>query len=330
MNSNNFGLPCCLPVNGPAAPRPVGRRSAAIAACVALAAGPLLLAAPARATGVEGDGGGRASAVVLRTGLDVSLLNKAVDVPLKATLNEVQAPAGAERTALTVKLDGVGGGQPVDVLKADVATARASVDAKKAEGSSRLVNARLHVPGLPLLSLVEVGEVTSSAVCEAGRTPVAKSNVLGAVTVLGRKVTLSAGGTTRVQVPGVGEVGLDLSKATTTSRTAAAVALRLKVTVNPLHLNVAVVKGEVTLAEATCQSPKVPAKPAPASAADPDAGPVSTAVKTQGVASDTKLAETGGSSATPYLAGGAGALLVGGAGALVLTRMRARARGGRG
>nr|WP_189961428.1 SCO1860 family LAETG-anchored protein [Streptomyces violascens] len=297
-----------------------------MAACVALAAGPLLLAAPARATGVEGDGGGRASAVVLRTGLDVSLLNKAVDVPLKATLNEVQAPAGAERTALTVKLDGVGGGQPVDVLKADVATARASVDAKKAEGSSRLVNARLHVPGLPLLSLVEVGEVTSGAVCEAGRTPVAKSNVLGAVTVLGRKVTLSAGGTTRVQVPGVGEVTLDLSKATTTSRTAAAVALRLKVTVNPLHLNVAVVKGEVTLAEATCQSPKTPAKAAPA-AADPDAGPVSTAVKTQSVASDTKLAETGGSSATPYLAGGAGVLLVGGAGALVLTRMRARARG---
>ncbi|MFD7335930.1 SCO1860 family LAETG-anchored protein [Streptomyces violascens] len=329
MNSNNFGLPFCLPANGPAAPRPVGRRAAAIAACVALAAGPLLLAAPARATGVEGDGGGRASAVVLRTGLDVSLLDKAVDVPLKATLNEVQAPAGAEKTALTMKLDGVGGGQPVDVLKADVATARASVDAKKAEGSSRLVNARLHVPGLPLLSLVEVGEVTSSAVCEAGRTPVAKSNVLGAVTVLGRKVTLSAGGATRVQVPGVGEVGLDLSKATTSSRTAAAVALRLKVTVNPLHLNVAVVKGEVALAEATCQSPKAPAKPAPA-AADPDAGPVSTAVKTQSVASDTKLAETGGSSATPYFAGGAGVLLVGGAGVLVLTRVRARARGDRG
>ncbi|WP_438296895.1 SCO1860 family LAETG-anchored protein [Streptomyces sp. HUAS TT7] len=307
-------------MNGPATRRPVGRRPAAIAACVALAAGPLLLAAPARATGVEGDGGGRADAVVLRTGLDVSLLNKAVDVPLKATLNEVRAPAGAEKTALTVKLDGVGGGQPVNVLKADVATAKASVDAKKSEGASRLVNARLHVPGLPLLSLVEVGEVTSSAVCEAGRTPVAKSNVLGAVTVLGRKVTLSAGGTTRVQVPGVGEVGLDLSKATTTSRTAAAVALQLKISVNPLHLNVAVVKGEVTLAEATCESPKAPpAKPAP------DEGPVSTAV-TQSVASETKLADTGGSSATPYLVGGAAVLLVGGAGVLV----RSRVRGGRG
>ncbi|MEU9099487.1 SCO1860 family LAETG-anchored protein [Streptomyces sp. NPDC048361] len=323
MNSNNFRLPA----HGPAA-RPA-RRSLAVASCVALAVGPLLLAAPASATGVEGDGGGRASAVVLRTGLDVSLLNKAIDVPLKATLNEVQAPASAEKTALTVKLDGVGGGQPVNVLKADVATARASVDAKKAEGSTRLVNARLHLPGLPLLSLVEVGEVTSSAVCEAGRAPVAKSNVLGAVTVLGRKVTLSAGGTTRVQVPGVGEVTLDLSKATTTSRTAAAVALQLKVSVNPLHLNVADVKGEVTLAEATCRTPKAPpappapAKPQPGAAAAPDKGPVETAVQTQSVA-DSKLAETGGSSATPYLAGGAAVLLVGGAGGLVAARRRGR------
>ncbi|WUH57970.1 hypothetical protein OG432_27350 [Streptomyces sp. NBC_00442] len=319
LNSNNFRLPA----NGPAA-RPA-RRSVAVAACVALTAGPLLLAAPAGATGVEGDGGGRASAVVLRTGLDVSLLNKAIDVPLKATLNEVQAPASAEKTALTVKLDGVDGGQPVSVLKADVATAGASVDAKKAEGSTRLVNARLHLPGLPLLSLVEVGEVTSSAVCEAGRAPVAKSNVLGAVTVLGKKVTLSAGGTTRVQVPGVGEVTLDLSKATTTSRTAAAVALQLKVSVNPLHLNVADVKGEVTLAEATCRTPKAaPAKPQASAPAVPDKAPVDTGVRTQNVA-DTKLAETGGSSATPYLAGGAAVLLVGGAGALVLTRVRGRA-----
>ncbi|WP_167154137.1 SCO1860 family LAETG-anchored protein [Streptomyces sp. MBT27] len=319
MNSNNFRLPANVPA---------GRRSAAIAACTALVAGPLLLAAPAHATGVEGDGGGRASAVVLRTGLDVSLLNKAIDVPLKATLNEVQAPAGAEKTALTVKLDGVAGGQPVNVLKADVATAKASVDEKRAEGSTRLVNARLHLPGLPLLSLIEVGEVTSSAVCEAGRAPVAKSNVLGAVTVLGRKITLSAGGTTRVDVPGVGEVSLDLSRATTTSRTAAAVALQLKISVNPLHLNVADVKGEVTLAEATCRTPKAPpAKPQASAPADPDKKPVETAVKTQNVAG-TELAETGGSSATPYLAGGAAVLLVGGAGALVLTRMRARGNRG--
>ncbi|MFE9409126.1 SCO1860 family LAETG-anchored protein [Streptomyces sp. NPDC006704] len=322
MNSDNFRLPA----NGSAA-GPAVRRSLAIASCVALAAGPLLLAAPAHATGVQGDGGGRASAVVLRTGLDVSLLDKSLDVPLKATLNEVRAPASAEKTALSVKLDGVDGGHPVDVLKADVATSRASADASRAEGSARLVNARLHLPGLPLLSLVEVGEVTSSAVCEAGRAPVAKSNVLGAVTVLGQKVTLAAGGTTRVRVPGVGEIGLDLSRATTTSRTAAAVALQLKVSVNPLHLNVADVEGEVTLAEATCQTPSgapAPAKPRPgAVAADPDKVPVAGAgVKTQNVA-DAELAETGGSSATSYVVGGVATLLVGG----VLVAARRRVRG---
>ncbi|MEU3373052.1 SCO1860 family LAETG-anchored protein [Streptomyces sp. NPDC006660] len=322
MNSDNFRLSA----NGSAA-GPAVRRSLAIASCVALAAGPLLLAAPAHATGVQGDGGGRASAVVLRTGLDVSLLDKSLDVPLKATLNEVRAPASAEKTALSVKLDGVDGGHPVDVLKADVATSRASVDASRAEGSARLVNARLHLPGLPLLSLVEVGEVTSSAVCEAGRAPVAKSNVLGAVTVLGQKVTLAAGGTTRVRVPGVGEIGLDLSRATTTSRTAAAVALQLKVSVNPLHLNVADVEGEVTLAEATCQTPSgapAPAEPRPGGvAADPDGVPVAGAgVKTQNVGG-AELAETGGSSAVPYVVGGVATLLVGG----VLVAARRRVRG---
>ncbi|MCT9088350.1 hypothetical protein N4G70_05655 [Streptomyces sp. ASQP_92] len=321
MNSDNFRLP---------AHGPLARRSAAIAACAALTAGPLLLAAPAHAagsTGAEGDGGGRAGAVVLRTGLDVSLLDKALDVPLKATLNEVSAPAGAEKTALTVKLDGVGGGQPVNVLKADVATARASADARKAESSARLVHARLHLPGLPLLSLIEVGEVTSSAVCEAGRAPVAQSNVLGAVTVLGKKVTVSTGGTTRVRVPGVGEVTLDLSRATTTSRTAAAVALRLKVSVNPLHLNVAQVEGEVTLAEATCRAPAAPEAPRPSGvAARPEKAPVASGIAARN-AGDSELAETGGGSVTAWLVGGA-AVLVGGAGVVVLTR--GRVRGGRG
>ncbi|MEV7415121.1 SCO1860 family LAETG-anchored protein [Streptomyces sp. NPDC089919] len=293
------------------------RRSSAALAAAALVAGPtaLLTAGPAHATG----GDGRASAVVLRAGLDVGLLNKTVHLPLKATLNEVQAPAAAEKTALTVTLDGVEKGKPVDVLRADVASAKATADKERAEGSARLVNARVHVPGLPLLSLIQVEEVTSKAVCEAGRRPVAESNVLGAVTVLGKRVTLSSGGTTKVAVPAVGEVRLDLSSTETTSRTAAATALRLKVSVNPLNLNVAEVTGEVVLVQATCRTPAgapspsatpTPSKPAHTPAPD---------VKPQG-----NLAETGGSSATPYVAGGALILLGVGAGALVVTR------GGRG
>ncbi|MFI6871867.1 SCO1860 family LAETG-anchored protein [Streptomyces sp. NPDC050400] len=302
------------------------RRLVATAAATALAAGPVALAAagPAAATG---DHGGRAGAVVLRTGLDVSLLNKTVNVPLKVSLNEVHAPASAEKTALTVKLDGVDGGQPFSVLRADVAKARATVDDKKAEGFTRLAHAKIHVPGLPLLSLIEVDQVTSKALCEAGRKPVAESNLLGSVTVLGKKVTLSTGGTTEVEVPGVGEVTLGLSNTSTTSTTAAASALQLKVSVNPLKLNVAEVNGEVTLAGATCEAPK--AAPAPASPKPAEPGEVqpqgAKADKPVAAPAKADLAETGGNSMTPYVAGGAIVLLVAGGGAVAMAR-RGRSR----
>lgn len=283
------------------------RRLAVVAAATALAAGPAALAG-AHAAHATADHG-RASAVVLRTGLDVSLLNKTVNVPLAVSLNEVRAPQSASRTALTARLDGVDDGKPFTVLGADVASAKATASAGRAEGSVHLAHARLHVPGLPLLSLVELDAVTSKATCEAGRAPVADANVLGAVTVLGKRVTLSAGGPTNVTVPGVGEVRLDLSKRETTSRTAAATALELTVSVNPLKLNVAEVEGTVTLAKSTCETP--PATPA-----------TDTGVKPQGAPEKADLAETGGSSTTPYIAGGALALVVVGAGALVLARRR--------
>ncbi|MFJ8770021.1 SCO1860 family LAETG-anchored protein [Streptomyces clavifer] len=232
-------------------------------AALAVAAVPvaLLAAVPAQAAtatipATPAGSHGKASAVVLRAGLDVSLVKNLAHVPLEATLNEVQAPASAERTALGVELDGVEGGRPVRLLKADVATADATVDGRRAEGYSTLVKARVHVPGLPLLPLIEVRKVTARALCEVGRKPVAESNVLGHVKVLGKKVRATSGGTTRVEVPGVGEVTLDLSQTRTTTRTAAATALRLRVSVNPLELNVAGVRGEVTLAGATCETPK--------------------------------------------------------------------------
>ncbi|MEU6662713.1 SCO1860 family LAETG-anchored protein [Streptomyces sp. NPDC046821] len=310
--------------------RTPARRLAASAAATALALGPALLATAGTAHATGGGRAGKAGAVVLRAGLDVSLLNKTVDIPLTASLNEVQAPASAEKTALTVKLDGVDGGQPFSVLRADVATANATVDAHKAEGYSNLAHAKVHVPGLPLLSLIEVGQVTSKAVCEVGKRPVAESNVLGGVTVLGKKVTLSAGGTTAVKVPGVGEVTLDLSKTSTTSRTAAASALELKVSVNPLKLNVADVEGTLTLAGATCETPTAAPKPAekpPAEPADdvkPQGGADKPIGKPAKPAAQADLAETGGNSATPYIAGGAFVLVAAGGGAIAYAR-RARA-----
>ena len=299
MTGTNFRMPA--------------RRFATLATAVALTAGPaVLVGAPAaHATGEQG----RASAVVLRTGLDVSLLNKTVQVPLAVSLNEVEAPASAEKTALTATLDGVDKGQPFNVLRADVASAKADVSDGKAEASSRLAHAKLHVPGLPLLSVIEVEAVTSKAVCEVGKAPVADANLLGAVTVLGKKVTVSAGGPTEVKVPGVGEVRLDLSKKETTSRSAAATALELSVSVNPLSLNVAEVHGAVTLVKSTCETPEAPPKET-----EPQGEAEQAGVEPQGTPVEANLAETGGSSSTPYVAGGAAALLVVGGGAVFLAR----------
>ncbi|MER5515073.1 SCO1860 family LAETG-anchored protein [Streptomyces sp. NPDC002763] len=294
MNSDTFRMPA--------------RRLATVATATALAAGPAALAGAGTAHATTDQG--RASAVVLRTGLDVSLLDKTVNVPLAVSLNEVQAPRSADRTALTATLDGVDGGKPFSVLGADVASAKATVSDSLAEGSVHLAHARLHLPGLPLLSLVELDTVTSKATCESGRQPVASANVLGAVTVLGKRVTLSAGGPTDVKVPGVGEVRLDLSKRETTSNTAAASALELKISVNPLKLNVADVEGTLTLAKSTCETPPDPAAPV-------------TDIKPQGApAKETKLAETGGTSVTPYVVGSALALVAAGGGAVALARRR--------
>ncbi|AYN42010.1 LPXTG cell wall anchor domain-containing protein [Streptomyces dangxiongensis] len=300
MNSNSFRMPA--------------RRLAALATVAALTAAPAVLGAgAAHATG----GHGRASAVVLRTGLDVSLLAKSVHLPLALSLDEVRAPRSADRTALSARLDGVNGGRPFTVLDAEVARTRATATARRAEGSVRVAHARLHVPGLPLLSVIEADAITARATCEAGTAPTASADVLGAVTVLGKRVTLTAGGPVQVKVPGVGEVRLDLAERRTTTRTAAATALQLKVSVTPLKLDVADVEGTVTLAEATCESPAAPPARHPVPSHDPAAD-----VRPQGAPAEAGLAETGGSPATPYIAGGALALLLAGGGAVALTRRR--------
>ncbi|WP_229697201.1 SCO1860 family LAETG-anchored protein [Streptomyces lasiicapitis] len=301
------------------------RRTGALAAATVVAAGTaaLSLSSAGAAHATDDHRGGSADAVVLRTGLNVSLLNKTVNVPLNVALNEVSAPASAQKTTLTAKLDGVDGGRAFHVLRADVATARATVKGGTAEGYSNVARAKVHLPGLPLLPLVEVDQVTSKALCVSGKRPVAESKLLGGVTVLGKRVAVKAAGTTQVAVPGVGEVRLDLSSTRTTSRTAAAVALRLKVSVDPLKLGVAAVEGTVTLAGANCAAPGPGAKPLPRPQAE---GPAPQGKPAEPVAAkaapDDNLAETGGSSATPYVAGAAAVLVLAGGGALVVTRRR--------
>ncbi|WP_406728190.1 SCO1860 family LAETG-anchored protein [Streptomyces sp. GD-15H] len=316
MNSTNF--------------RMYARRWAVVTAATALAAGPAALTGAGSAQATEEHGS--ASAAVLRTGLDVALLDKSVNVPLTVSLNEVHAPRSAQKTVLTADLEGVDKGRPFSVLRAEVADAKATVEGERAESSTTLVKARVHVPGLPLLSLIELEKVTSKAVCEAGRTPLASATLPGSVTVLGKRVTLTSAGTTEVTVPGVGEVRLDLSRTETTSRTAAATALRLKVAVDPSKLNVAEVNGTVTLAEAKCEAPAAPAEqpadpagPAEEQAAPAESGESKTAdVRPQGTraeqAAEADLAETGGDSTTPYIAGAAVVLLAAGGAGVALSR----------
>ncbi|MEY7981766.1 hypothetical protein AB8O53_36360, partial [Streptomyces pilosus] len=62
--------------------------------------------------------------------------------------------------------------------------------------------------------------------------------------------------------PGGGAARLPLSKPDPPSTPAAATALRLEVSVNPLKLNVAEVEGTLTLAETACETPEAPAAPA--------------------------------------------------------------------
>ncbi|MFD3892758.1 SCO1860 family LAETG-anchored protein [Streptomyces cellulosae] len=305
--------------------RTSARRWSAAAVACALTAGPVALAGAAPAYATEGHG--HASASVLRTDLDVSLLNKSVQVPLTVSLNEVEAPESARKTALTATLDGVNHGKPFSVLRAEVADAVATVEGDRAEASTTLADARLHVPGLPLLSLVELEAVSSKAVCEAGRTPHASVTLPAAVTVLGKRVSLSAGGPTHVEVPGVGSVRLDLSTTGTTTSTAAATALKLEVSVNPAKLNVAEVEGRLTLAASKCETPAADAvEEAPEAAAPEAPEKAEPAVEPQGARADhaapaeTNLAETGGNSATPYVAAGAVALLAAGGGAVLLSR----------
>ncbi|KAB7843267.1 SCO1860 family LAETG-anchored protein [Streptomyces mobaraensis] len=311
---------------------PVSRRAAVPSAAALAAALTALSASPASAAPATGDHRtGTADAVVLRAGLDVSLLDKTVRVPVNASLNDVHAPGNAARTALSVRVGGAEKGRPVELLRADAATARATADERTATGRAELVHAKVHVPGLPLLSLIEVRQVTSEAVCRAGQRPTATSNLLGPVTVLGKKITLSTGGTTDVDVPGVGRVRLDLSKTATTSHTGAATALELAVHVNPLKLGVAEVHGRVTLVKAGCETPAGAAKQPPAPTRQTPAKETTrtsaTDVKPQTVADKRDLAETGGSSATPWIAGAAGLLVAGGGGAVIAARRRAAARG---
>ncbi|MCG6496726.1 hypothetical protein [Kitasatospora sp. A2-31] len=315
-------------------------------------------AASAPAAGPAAQGGGKARAVTAELDLDVSLLNKAVDVPVNIALNKVETPAQRSGAAqpetgggavLAARVDGVDQQGPVTLVKADVGRSMVKADAAGASASVKLVNADVHAPGLPATTLLGLESLSASATCPVDGQPAADVVAPARVSVLGKPVTLGLYGPTRVDVPLVGGVSIEFSKRTTTSTTAAASALEVQIEVNPLDLNVAKVTGKITVASVSCEKPTGPASPttaptptpsatgtAPATApatgapavqpaADTTEGPTTPAARaaTGSPSGGGSLAATGGSAAAGPLAAGAAGLVVAGGLALWATRRRA-------
>ncbi|MEU1420509.1 SCO1860 family LAETG-anchored protein [Kitasatospora sp. NPDC005751] len=280
---------------------------------------------------------GRARAVTAELALDVQLLSK-VDVPVNLALNKVESPAQREGSLLTAKVDGVDQQGPVTLVKADVGTSVVKSDAKGTAASVKLVNADVHAPGLPATTLLGLEALSSSVTCPVDGPPTADVTAPAKLTVLGKPVTLSLYGPTDVDVPLVGRVSVEFSKRATTSTTAAASALEVRIEVNPLNLNVAKVTGKITVASVSCEKPTAPVTPTPSvtptapgtvpavqPAVDATSTPPGRTARPQATATAAggNLAATGGSDATGPLAAGAAALVAVGGGALWVTRRRA-------
>ncbi|MFJ2810375.1 SCO1860 family LAETG-anchored protein [Kitasatospora sp. NPDC087271] len=319
--------------------------AAVVAACTLLTVPPAYAAPAATASPSPSSAAspGKARAVTAELALDVSLLNKAVDVPVDLALNKVETPAQREGSLLTAKVDGVDQQGPVTLVKADIGTAVTRIDAKGTAASVKLVNADVHAPGLPATTLIGLEAMSAEATCPVDGQPTADVVAPARLTVLGKPVTIGLYGPTKVDVPLIGSVSVELSKKSTTSTTAAASALEVQVEVNPLNLNVAKVTGKITVASVSCEKPSAPAAVATPTQAPTSPAPTGTAATAQPVADTTTravvpqaatekpgpsekpaagLAATGGSSATGPLAAGAAALVAGGAGALWATRRR--------
>ncbi|MFJ6382121.1 SCO1860 family LAETG-anchored protein [Kitasatospora sp. NPDC092039] len=319
------------------------RRIVSAAAATAVAASTLLTAAPVHAA-EPAPSPGKARAVTAELDLDVSLLNKAVDVPVNIALNKVESPAQRWGSAqpeagggsvLTATVAGVDQTGPVELVKADVGKSVTRVDAKGATASVKLVNADVHAPGLPATALLGLEAMSAEATCPVDGRPTADVIAPVRVSVLGKPVTVGLYGPTKVDVPLIGSVSVEFSKKTVTTTTAAASALEVQVEVNPLNLNVAKVTGKITVASVSCEKPSAPAA-TPSGPAAPSAAPTGAPAAAQPVADTTasrtavpqaavekaeKLAATGGSATGP-LAAGAAALVAGGAAALWATRRR--------
>ncbi|MEU6184279.1 SCO1860 family LAETG-anchored protein [Streptomyces coeruleorubidus] len=341
-------------------------RPAALLSVSALAIGGALAVGPAFAVPAHEHSGstGKATAAAARADLKVSIEGVG-DVPVKKSLNELSAPGDAQQTLLTAKVNGVNNGQSTTLVKAKVAHSSVKADAHRSVGDVKLVGVRAYAPGLPANPLLTADLLKATASCQAGKKPAAKAALADNVTVLGKSVPVNGPGDQHVEVPGVGTVDLVLENATTTDSTGAATALRLKYTVAPAKLGVAKASGEIVLAEASCAMPGASGADHDGSNGDgsdsdgsngdgsgsgageggssdgqssgesvdskgaegaENADAAGNQPKTQSGDDGLNLAETGGNSATPVIAGVGGALILGGAAAVYMMRRRRAAQ----
>ncbi|MFI9588431.1 SCO1860 family LAETG-anchored protein [Streptomyces sp. NPDC052236] len=325
------------------------RAAALLGASALVIGGALVAGGPAYAVPVDERSGstGKATAVAARADLDVSVKGTG-NVPVKAALSDVSAPGDAQQTLLTAKVNGANNGQPSTLVKAKVAHSSAKANAQRSVGDVKLVGVRAYAPGLPANPLLSADVLKATASCETGKKPTAKAALADNVSVLGKPVTVNGPGNQHVEVPGVGTVDLVLEDATTTDSTGAATALRLKYTVTPAQLGVVKASGEIVLAEATCAMPNSSAATnggsdnggsdsggsdggategsstggqSSGSNGAEDGNSTDNQPSTQTGDDGENLAETGGNSATPIIAGVGGALILGGA-AMYLIRRR--------
>ncbi|MGY0464306.1 SCO1860 family LAETG-anchored protein [Kitasatospora sp. cg17-2] len=276
--------------------------SAAVAVCTLLTV-PTAMAAPGApggpGTGTAAPGSpGKARAVTAELDLDVRLLNNAVDVPVNVSLNKVESPAQRDGTVLTAKVDGVDQSGPVTLVKADVGKSVTRTDAKGATASVTLADADVHAPGLPGTTLLGLEALTATATCPVDGQPTADVVAPAKLTVLGKSVTVSLYGPTKVDVPLVGSVSVEFSKKTTTSTTAAASALEVQVAVDPLNLNVAKVTGTIRIASVSCEKP-VPAAPTATPTSTPSDAAPSVTPAAQPVADVTPSGAPSGAPSAP-------------------------------
>ncbi|MFI9785708.1 SCO1860 family LAETG-anchored protein [Kitasatospora sp. NPDC051984] len=293
-----------------------------------LAVSALALALPLPAYAADGSTPakpGKASAVTAELALNVTLLN-AVKVPVEVALNKVESPAQRDGAMLTATVDGVDNGKPVNLVKAQVGKSVTKVDDKLATASVQLVGADVHVPGLPLTTLLGLDAMSTEVTCPVDGQPTAKVTAPVKLTVLGKSVTVGLNSPTHVDVPAIGSVDVEFSKKTVTSSTAAASALEVQVSINPLNLNVAKVDGKVTVAGVSCEKPVAAVTPAAATsgAPSPSGSAAGTAQnRTAPKEAGEELAYTGSTGTTAMAAAGATLLVAGGAAVWMTRRKRA-------